>query len=128
MNLNKYKGSGSGLDKIALQKIYTILEKINKNNINILEFGSGQSTQFLIDYNSISNKNIFIDSFDNDINYCYKNNYNYPNLNLHILPLISCNEEKYNEQINNKQYNRDFFTIHKSLPYNHPKFWREIVL
>ena len=72
MDYFKYKGSSSGLDKIALTKLYSILNSLN-GDINILEFGSGQSTQFFIDYKLQTNKNISILSYDNDPNYCFKN-------------------------------------------------------
>ena len=63
MDYNKYKGYSSGLDKIALTKLYYILNSLN-GDINILEFGSGFSTSFLIDYKFFSGKNIFIDSYE----------------------------------------------------------------
>ena len=57
MDYEKYRGTYSGLDKLALSKLFDILNSL-ENNIRILEFGSGQSTQFLVDYKLYSNKNI----------------------------------------------------------------------
>ena len=98
MDLNKYK-SGPGLDKIALSCLLKILE-MKKNNgevpIKILEFGSGFSTQFLVDYKEFSGKNIQIDSFDNDPKWCFQNSDRYDFLNLNVNPLLSCNDANFN--------------------------------
>lgn len=124
MLLDNYEGTSSGLDKIALKQLYDILE--NKgNDINILEFGSGQSTKFIKDYAIKTNKNISVDSYDHDPKFSYKHEKNDNIINLKIKPLISCSEEHYNEQIENKTLNKEYFSLHKSLPYNHPKFWRQ---
>lgn len=123
MNYEKYK-CGSGLDKIALQKLFDILNGF-KGNIQILEFGSGQSTQFLVDYKLYTNKNINIDSYDNDTKYCFQNSKEYNFLNLKITELISCSDEHFNKQLEEKKYNGEYFTKHELLPYNHPKFWRQ---
>tara|TARA_Y100000590_G_C15665896_1_gene994416 strand:+ start:333 stop:1019 length:687 start_codon:yes stop_codon:yes gene_type:complete len=124
-NFDKYKNNGIGLSKKCLQIIFILLETKLKN-INILEFGSGFSTQFFIDYKLNSKKNIIIDSFDNDINYSYKNQNNYNFLKLHILPLVSCNDKNFNKLFyKEKKYNKNYFNLHKSLPYNHPKYWRQ---
>ena len=127
MDLNKYK-SGPGLDFLALQHLYNYLE--NKDNdesseINILEFGSGFSTQFLVDYKEYSGKNIYIDSFDNDPKWCFQHANKYPFLNLNVEPLLSCNENDFNRQMSNKEYDRTCFSKHISLPYGHPKYWRQ---
>jgi len=124
MNYNKYV-STAGLDSIALQKIFDCLENMNGKTINILEFGSGHSTDFLVDYKFYSNKNIIIDSYDNDINYCYKNKKNNAFLNLNVNPLISCNDEDYHKLLEQGEYDASYFHLHNMLPYNHPKFWRQ---
>ena len=124
MDYFKYKGSGSGLDKIALTKLYTILNSFN-DDINILEFGSGQSTQFFIDYKLQTEKNISILSYDNDPNYCFKNTNKYKFLDLKIKKLIKCNAPDYDEMIKTKLYDRNKFNIAELLPYNHQKFWRQ---
>jgi len=127
MDLLKYK-SGPGLDKIALEQLFNILE--NKENdkksvVNILEFGSGFSTHFLVDYKEFSGKEIYIDSFDNDPKWCFQNSDKFPFLNLNVSPLLSCNEEDFNKQMKNKEYNKNCFKKHISLPYGHPKYWRQ---
>lgn len=124
MNYEKYRGTGAGLDKVALSKLFNILNGL-EDNIKILEFGSGQSTQFLVDYKLYSDKNINIDSFDNDEKYCFQDSKKYDFLNLKIKPLISCTDKNFNKQLEEKRYNREYFTVHKLLPYDHLKFWRQ---
>jgi hypothetical protein len=124
MDYFKYKGSSSGLDKIALTKLYYILNSLN-GDINILEFGSGQSTQFFIDYKLETNKNISILSYDNDPNYCFKNTEKFDFLDLKIKNLIKCNNNDFDEMLNSKTYDKSKFAIVDLLPYNHPEFWRQ---
>ena len=97
--------SGAGLDKIALTNIYNLLEKLDSEKINIIEFGSGYSTQFLIDYKLYSDKNITIDSFDDSKEYAYKNKNNYKFLNLYIRPLLTCTDENFKKTMENKCFN-----------------------
>lgn len=121
-NIEKYKNYGIGLSKKCFEEILKILN--NLDNINILEFGSGFSTNFFIDYKLFSGKNISITSFDNDEKYAYKNTNNHNFIKLHILPLVSCNEEKFNKLFNkDKKYIGEYFSLHKSLP-NRP-IWRQ---
>ena len=52
MNIDKYKNEGWGISKkgfISSEKILKILNETNKN-LTILEFGSGLSTSFFIDF------------------------------------------------------------------------------
>ena len=127
MNVEKYR-SGPGLDVYALQHLYNCLENKGSDEtskINILEFGSGFSTQFLVDYAQYSRKKIHIDSFDNDAKWCFQEADKYPFLNLNVAPLLSCNEDDFNKQMNNKTYDNTCFNTHISLPYEHPKYWRQ---
>ena len=78
-----------------------------------------------MDYKEASGKNIHIDSFDNDAKWCFQDADKYSFLNLNVAPLLSCNEEDFNRQMENKEYNSDCFQTHVSLPYNHPKYWRQ---
>lgn len=116
MDLLKYKNSGIGLSKHCFMNILNILNKIQTNNINILEFGSGISTEFFKDYKLIYNKNIYIDSFDNDINYSYKNIEKHKFINMNILPLVSCSDKHFNIMMNENIYNSDYMNIHTLQP------------
>ena len=73
---SKYKNHGWGLSKLAFEKLSNIMSIIIKEskNLDILEFGSGISTEFLLD-NIILNDWADISSitsFDNDQEYMYK--------------------------------------------------------
>ena len=56
MNINDYKNEGMGLSKLAFEKLYSILEGMDE--CNIIEFGSGISTRFFVDYKLTSKKEI----------------------------------------------------------------------
>ena len=99
---NYYSNGGGGLCKPTLEWIYNIIK--NNNIKNIIEFGSGKSTEFLIDVRKELNLNYNIDSFDNDENYCY-NGDNHDFLNLQITDLLSCSDSDYNDMFENKVFN-----------------------
>jgi hypothetical protein len=124
-NLHKYN-IGAGLNKKVYLKLIDILdEKLKeKNKLRILEFGSGMSTKFFLDYNKLFKKNediLEITSFDNDLEWCYKKNENDKCLNLHIRELEECNEKDFNEQMETKNLNKKAFSIRKT-----PPTWRQI--
>jgi hypothetical protein len=105
---NYYSNGGWGLCKPTLEWIYNIIK--NNNIKNIIEFGSGKSTEFLIDVRKELNLNYNIDSFDNDENYCY-NGDNHDFLNLQITDLLSCSDSYYNDMFENKVFNKTKFKI-----------------
>jgi len=110
MNLENYN-IGAGLNKKVYVELIKILDSLDKKQtIRILEFGSGMSTKFFIDYNNLHKSNTEITSFDNDLNWCYKQKPEDTCLNLHIRPLITCDESDFNAQIKNKTFNRDSFS------------------
>jgi len=72
MNLDNYN-IGAGLNRTAYIKLLEILNSYDDNKlIRVLEFGSGMSTKFFIDYKNIYNKNLEIVSFDDNEEWCYK--------------------------------------------------------
>tara|TARA_Y100000389_G_C17310834_1_gene437885 strand:+ start:87 stop:758 length:672 start_codon:yes stop_codon:yes gene_type:complete len=124
MNLNKYN-IGAGLNKNVYLKLIDILdEKLKKKDkLRILEFGSGMSTKFFLDYNNLWKKDqdlLEITSFDNDLKWCYKKNENDTCLNLYIRDLIECNENDFNKQMETKIFNKNVFSIR-----NTPPTWRQ---
>lgn len=123
MDLDKYNNS-SGLNKLCYKQLLNILDTLPEN-ANILEFGSGTSTQFLIDYILKYNKKFNIDSFDNDPNFSYKNTNNYNFVNLYITDLVSCSDDNFNKQLLEKKYNHSYFKKHISLSYDNPLYWRQ---
>ncbi len=113
MDYNKYKNSGWGLSQKALQSISDHLSilLLNKKNISIIEFGSGISTHFLVDYKIYTNKNIFITSFDNSSDFCFKNDTNYDFLDLKIRDLVTCNNDIYENMFSNKYLDFNKMTL-----------------
>jgi len=106
--LNLYSNSGWGLCIPTLEKI---IEIVKNNNINsIIEFGSGKSTEFLIDLRNELNLNYTIDSFENSEKYGYdgdKPDY----LNLHITNLLTCSDSDYHDMFLNKNFDKTKFNI-----------------
>lgn len=113
INIEKYKNDGWGLSRLAFQKINEIIDndfKIKK----VLEFGSGISTQYLIDKSLSLERKLFITSYDNDINYAYKNNKNFDFFDLRIRNLIECSDNTYNYLFENKIYDKSLMKEKKS--------------
>lgn len=112
MNIEKYKNDGWGLSLLGFQKLIEILNNLN-DNIKIIEFGSGKSTEFFDDYISKSKKNIKIISYDNDINYAYKS-INNKNVDVRLRKLVECSDESIDNMFFNKKIDKLNFFIKKS--------------
>jgi hypothetical protein len=120
MELENYN-VGAGLNKKVYIELVKILDTIcNKQDVvRVLEFGSGMSTKFFIDYNNKNktDKDILnITSFDNDLKWCYKKSPEDTCLNLFIRPLVECNEIDFNIQMKDKLFNPDVFSLRKTAP------------
>lgn len=114
VNLEKYKNDGWGLSKKCFENILNVLETFKPNSVNVVEFGSGISTQFLVDIISEGN-DLKIISFDDNISFATKATH--PNLKLHITELIECHDSDFENQFNKKQYNKNFFFKKISKPH-----------
>lgn len=110
MDLDKYN-VGSGLNKGVYIKLMELLNNYSdETKIRILEFGSGASTKFLIDYQKLYNKKMEIVSFDDSTEWCYKTQKGDDKiLKLNIRNLIECNGENYDYQMTNKIINKQLF-------------------
>lgn len=111
MNINKYHNTGIGLSRKSLEILETNMLSLYKsknftsdNPMRIVEFGSGFSTQFLVDFVLHYKLNVEIDSFDNSKLYCYKNTQNHKFLNLYIRKLLHCSNSDYKIMFDNKKY------------------------
>ena len=105
-DLKLYSNNDWGLCTPTLEQIIGI---IKNNQINsVIEFGSGKSTEFLIDVRNELNLNYTIDSFDDSEFYCY-NGEKHDYLNLKITDLISCSDEDYSEMFDKKTFDRTKF-------------------
>lgn len=124
MDLNMYHNNGVGMTKPSLQDIIDILDGFDRP-INILEFGSGFSTKFFIDYIQKRNDKSCIVSFESDKRYAYSPKETDTCLTLCIRDLVSCNDNDYHKCIETGVFNKNVFSKHISLPINHPKYWRQ---
>jgi len=122
MNFKNYKNDGMGMSKIAFQEIYKILESMEKSNI--IEFGSGISTKFFVDYKIHSKKNIFIKSYDDNPKYSYQNTNDYNFIDLTIKKLIQFDDNNFYNMMDNKKYSHSAWEYYQPPPLNHPKYWR----
>ena len=124
MELENYN-IGAGLNKKVYIELLKILDTIRNKQpiVRVLEFGSGMSTKFFVDYNNKNktDKDILdITSFDNDLKWCYKKKPEDTCLNLFIRQLVECNESNFNSQMKNKILNKDVFSLRKK-----PTTWRQ---
>lgn len=104
MNIEKYKNDGWGISRLGFTKINEIIDNNFKETYKIVEFGSGNSTRYLIDKSIEKDEKIVVDSFDNDLNFAFKDNKKYTFLNFMMRDLVECNDINYNVQFNNKRY------------------------
>jgi hypothetical protein len=72
------------------------------SDIRAIEFGSGVSTQFLLDYAAKNNKQLEIDSFDNDVKY------KHPEATL--TRLVSCSAKSYQAMFNEREIDWSLFS------------------
>jgi len=102
MELNKYKNDGWGLSIRALSNLLDILNNMTYP-INVIDFGSGHSTQFLYDYKDIHSKDISIDSFDDSKEYMH------PKATL--VPLIECSNKHFDKMMSKKELLPNVFKL-----------------
>lgn len=105
VNINKYKNDGWGLSKREFELLHSILKNQSfKDGItyNIVEFGSGRSTEFLIDFINETQNPINIYSFDDSKEYAYKGEHQ--RLHLKIVPLVECSDETWEKMFVEKKY------------------------
>lgn len=123
MDLNKYKNDGWGIAISGFEKIVEILNNANLSNVdkyNILEFGSGISTHFFVDFIQENKlKNVYITSFENDPIFMTKARH--PQLDLKLKMLVTCNDIDYNEMFNTKIYNSSKVWYRKEKPESRQK-------
>jgi hypothetical protein len=106
IDINKYKNDGWGLSKLEFDLLYDELKKIDSDKeFNVVEFGSGRSTEFLIDVkNVLIQPKLKICSFDDSTEYAYKGRHE--DLILNIVPLVDTEDSQFEEMFLNKKYER----------------------
>ncbi len=107
MVIEDYKNDGWGISKQGFEDMYKILSTLVFTNetYNIVEFGSGISTKFFVDFANDGDKNIIIYSFDDSIEFSTR--IVDSKLTFKVKKLLTCNDASYNEMFNNKKYDRN---------------------
>ena len=104
MEYDKYV-SRWGISLDGLSDIQSILDSDLHDhvNYNIVEFGSGFSTMFFLDY-VISRRlvNVKITSFENRVEFAAK--IEHPQLDLQLRPLLTCSDEDYDNMFDRRIY------------------------
>ena len=102
MNFQKYANNGWGLSRKALYELYWIVRIGDR----VLEFGSGKSTEFLLDLN----RDLQITSFDHDPSYAFKSDI------VNIRPLVETSDYWVDYMFEKKEYNRTFMDLKVDKP------------
>lgn len=106
MKFDKYKNDGWGLSELQLKELLGLIKNSKKETLNVVEFGSGKSTEFLVDVVLGGIKKMNIVSFDDNPTYAYKNDGNHEFIDLKIRSLEECDDESYNKMFITKSYEK----------------------
>jgi len=107
-DLSRYYADGWGLAVPTLEYMRDIL--LTGTVRSILEFGSGQSTQFFIDMRQQHGFQYTIDSFDHDAAHAYQGP-GHDFLRFRICPLIACTDFDYECMMRFRDFKREQFGI-----------------
>lgn len=105
MDFGKYWLGGWGLYEIVFKHITSI--SVDKRVRNVVEFGSGASTQFLVDLRNKLAMDYFITSFDHNPNYSYKGSH--PNLSVKVRDLVTCDDASFKKMFETKKIHNELF-------------------
>lgn len=117
VNIEKYKNNGWGLSRKCFLDIENILSKID--NPNIVEFGSGVSTEFFVDYLNENNKDGKITSFDDSEELSSK--IVDKKLNLKIRKLVECDDNNFKYMFEHSNYDASKMEYRKKAPHTRQK-------
>tara|TARA_R110002126_G_scaffold106301_1_gene241190 strand:+ start:3452 stop:4078 length:627 start_codon:yes stop_codon:yes gene_type:complete len=116
MNFDKYRNNGWGISIKGFKYLFEIISQHEKDSLSILEFGSGISTQFLVDVAETGIKKIRIDSYDNDVSYSFRDADKYDFLNLKITNLLECVDKDFSSMMLNKKYDESCMKLRTGPP------------
>jgi len=106
IDFNKYKNDGWGLSRREFELLYDELRKYPKSEnqkvYNVVEFGSGRSTEFLIDSMRDIGMHMDITSFDDSKEYAFKGNH--LSLTLNITSLVDCEDHVFEQMFKDRYY------------------------
>jgi len=106
----KYFLEGMGFHRTQIKDLKKLL---NSDVNNIVEFGSGKSTEFLLTYRKIKNLNYHIYSFDHNPEYSFSQNQQESNFVLNFRPLIKFSETEFLLMFKNKKLSNKFNLVKK---------------
>jgi hypothetical protein len=122
LDFEKYKNDGWGLSVDGFKELYEIISNHPKKELQVLEFGSGTSTRFLVDVaTTITTKTINIESYDNSEYWCYKPDRHYDFLDLKIRRLLQCNDASFAKMFVEKKYLPELMEYRLSPPHTRQK-------
>jgi hypothetical protein len=104
LDFGKYWLGGWGLHEIVLKHISAI--SVDKQVRNVVEFGSGASTQFLVDLRNELAMDYSITSFDHNPNYSYKGSH--PNLSVKVRDLVTCDDASFKKCSRLRRFTTNF--------------------
>jgi hypothetical protein len=121
VNTDKYKNDGWGLSKKEFDLLYEELSLVVNVIVeyNIVEFGSGRSTEFLLDIRHYNAAPIKIYSFDDSEEYAFKGSDE--NLELNIVPLVECSDDNWNKMFKEKKYDSSLFPLKQTTVHTRQK-------
>jgi len=104
MKYDSYWMNGMGLHSTQLEQLAVIL----KDGITkVVEFGSGNSTQFLVDFRKEHGLNFQVYSFDHHPTYCYKEQHVF--LKSHRRDLVQCSDMCFEDMFKSGEYDEKCF-------------------
>ena len=101
----KYFLNGMGFHRTQIKDLKKLL---NSDVKNIVEFGSGKSTEFLLTHRKIKNLNYQIYSFDHNPDFSFKSNQQDRNFVLNFRPLIYFSQTEFLLMFKNKVLSDNF--------------------
>jgi hypothetical protein len=104
MDLEKYKNDGWGLSKKEMSELLSLIINHKKDTLKVVEFGSGNSTRFLVDVVLEGIKKLDIVSFDDNPKFAYQNTDNHKFIDLKIRSLVECSDDEYNQMFVTRKY------------------------
>jgi len=103
-DFDRYDNDGWGLSIEGFKDLYDIITTHDKERLNILEFGSGYSTRFLVDLAATGVKNFDVESYDDSEHWCYKPEKQHDFLDLKIRNLLECTDRAFVGMFMGRQY------------------------
>lgn len=99
IDFTQYTSENWGISIKGLKELLLVLDTLEE--VHAIEFGSGVSTQFLVDYAAATRKTLYLDSFDNDPKYKHDK--------AQLVELIHCNDRAYQSMFSQRAIDWSLF-------------------